>query len=471
MSIIQSVPYPNYTTVERDALTSVPVGYKINNITTANTEEWSGAEWVSIKQVAVGIENNNIALLADADNFDVADADGNNARWTAGYFNGTEGGSADINTTVAGKAMVKATADATPTAAAYAISANNPITSKFFTIFTDVDCTLAVPAASWASCGLRISKTIWDNDNQIYIERQQSSTGVGNRITVGAIFNSSNQGEVSFTTIETSLAFKIERWNNTFRCYYSLTQSPDEVWVLLAEYDDPDNYMTDTVTYYLAAYTPGNAIGQSAQGDFDNFKLYLPLSSVIDKLNLIDDKAVNGLTGESNSLAYKVHEIEQHLHSGGRWLGATDAGGVAPGLLTSLLPFIVTSNASANTYGTAILVLDGTEDYDFSFTPVKIDPHMILIQEAEATATWKLRFANSGWDGSADTYADMAAAVAANKYTEIVIRIDSTKASAVALPIQTARMTVGSKLWVQVMKDNADAEYIHFLIGVHGYQG
>ena len=33
----------------------------------------------------------------------------------------------------------------------------------------------------------------------------------------------------------------------------------------------------------------------------------------------IDDAAVDGLSGTSNSLAYKVAEIERHFHSGARW--------------------------------------------------------------------------------------------------------------------------------------------------------
>ena len=38
----------------------------------------------------------------------------------------------------------------------------------------------------------------------------------------------------------------------------------------------------------------------------------------------IDDEAVLGLLGTSNSLAYKVHEIEKHFHSSGSWFGAAN---------------------------------------------------------------------------------------------------------------------------------------------------
>jgi len=208
------------------------------------------------------------------DIFDIADADGNNATWSAGYFNGDEGGSADIDTTTADKAFVTVVADGTPEAAAYAIFLNKIIDSKFYAVVADVDCTFAAAAASWATTGLRISRGTFDVDNQIYIQRQESSGAPNNRITAGAIVNGAALGETSFTTADTTLALKIERLDNKFRCYYSLSQSPDEVWVLLAEFDDASNYLTSRTKIYLAAYTPGNGIGQSAQGDFGNFRLH-----------------------------------------------------------------------------------------------------------------------------------------------------------------------------------------------------
>ena len=45
-------------------------------------------------------------------------------------------------------------------------------------------------------------------------------------------------------------------------------------------------------------------------------------SSDLASINKIDGLSVSGLTGVSNSLAYRVHEIERHLHSSGRWFGA-----------------------------------------------------------------------------------------------------------------------------------------------------
>ncbi len=49
MPTIQSIPYPSYTTAQRDALTSVPEGFKIKNTTTGKIQMYStGGVWVDI---------------------------------------------------------------------------------------------------------------------------------------------------------------------------------------------------------------------------------------------------------------------------------------------------------------------------------------------------------------------------------------------------------------------------------------
>jgi hypothetical protein len=140
---------------------------------------------------------------------------------------------------------------------------------------------------------MRISQATYTANNVVYIQRQSSSGGVGNRITAGAVFGSASQGETSFTSSDTELAFKIERLGNVYRCYYSLTQSPDEVWVLLAQFEDDSSDMGRETTVYVDAYSPGNADEQTAVGDFDNFKLYNIASDVNDVLSDIKNKDGN----------------------------------------------------------------------------------------------------------------------------------------------------------------------------------
>lgn len=70
--IIQSIPYPYYTTIQRDELLDIEVNFKINNITTGKVEEWNGSSWNVFnerKSSALSVVTNNIdidfALLTD----------------------------------------------------------------------------------------------------------------------------------------------------------------------------------------------------------------------------------------------------------------------------------------------------------------------------------------------------------------------------------------------------------------------
>ena len=47
---IQSIPYPSYTTVQRDALTGISIGYKITNSTISRNQMWNGTNWIEIDE-------------------------------------------------------------------------------------------------------------------------------------------------------------------------------------------------------------------------------------------------------------------------------------------------------------------------------------------------------------------------------------------------------------------------------------
>ena len=52
-----------------------------------------------------------------------------------------------------------------------------------------------------------------------------------------------------------------------------------------------------------------------------NLVVPVSVSAIASDANKIDDEAVSGLLGTYDSLAYRVHEIERHLHSAGSWFG------------------------------------------------------------------------------------------------------------------------------------------------------
>jgi len=195
-----------------------------------------------------------------------------------------------------------------------------------------------------------------------------------------------------------------------------------------------------------------------------------------DRASVIENKAVKGLLGTENSLAYKVHEIEKHLHSGGRWWGSNDGDGDSPAA-QGLLPFKVIASDTQYTFGTVVEIFAGSENWNYGETITKFDPHEIFVVEVgKAPLVWKLRLANSGWNGSAHTYADMAAAVTAGKYSDVLFKIDATNFDAYPFTFQSGRINIGSKVWCQVMNssssaDNDAARTIQFFLGAHGYIG
>ncbi len=212
---------------------------------------------------------------ADYDNYDIADADADNERWTPAYITGAEGGSADINTSTAGKLMVKVDPDATPTEARYGVKKSLSLQADYFMIITDLNLAWgATDSATPKAAGIIISKsTSYDANNFISIERQKG-TGI-NRIQARATLNSVSQAAANFTTTKLTVALKIERWDNVWRIFYSLTQYPNYVWVALTQYEDPSNFMTGEVCFYNEVYSVGSADAESVQCDFDNFQYYI----------------------------------------------------------------------------------------------------------------------------------------------------------------------------------------------------
>ena len=180
--------------------------------------------------------------------------------------------------------------------------------------------------------------------------------------------------------------------------------------------------------------------------------------------NKTDTVAGDSLVGLSKQILAEVTEIETHIHSGGRFFGS---GGVdATALISSLTPWNLV--AGTGDYGTPVQIFLGDEDFDYPITVAYFDPHRLLMVDASDNAYYKIRFANSGWNGTAHTYANMAAAIAANKYTESFLNVKDAKKQESSIPVQTGRCRYGSKLWASVYSDVNGAD-VDLFMGVHGY--
>jgi hypothetical protein len=176
----------------------------------------------------------------------------------------------------------------------------------------------------------------------------------------------------------------------------------------------------------------------------------------------IDSQAVDGLSGVTNSLAYKVAEIERHLHSAGSWFG-TAAAPTATHLADRVGPGIdhFTIDAGNDTWGSWVQIL-GSGDTPARAGLVNYDPHEMLIADAEREV---VHFVQFGRGASGD------AALSAGTYTEIVIGVDATKKFKGITRIQTGRAPAGSLLWARCLAVGADTGTLNFYIGIHEYEG
>ena len=180
----------------------------------------------------------------------------------------------------------------------------------------------------------------------------------------------------------------------------------------------------------------------------------------------IDDEAVLGLLGTSNSLAYKVHEIEKHFHTSGSWFGAANtptATHFADRIGTCTGPFEIDGGDSSATptWGDWVQIF-GSGDTPARTDQAYFDPHEILIQDAQEEVVYMIQFGRG---------ASGAAAISAGTYTELVVGVDATKKFKAITKIQTGRAPAGSLLWARCIAMGANTGTLHFFIGIHEYAG
>lgn len=173
----------------------------------------------------------------------------------------------------------------------------------------------------------------------------------------------------------------------------------------------------------------------------------------------IDSAATDGLAGPSNSLAYRVHEIEKHFHSIERWFGDdTDGTGSTANNLTAYQLTAGTGEA----FGTEAQIL-GANDIavgDFGFTPVKFDLHRLFVTASSANAS---SYIIQIWSGTS-TFG------AATLHSEAPYRKATAAGAITPIDIQMSRIPVAEKVWARV-KSETNSATIDLILGVHAYVG
>lgn len=180
----------------------------------------------------------------------------------------------------------------------------------------------------------------------------------------------------------------------------------------------------------------------------------------------IDNLATDGLSGVSNSLAYRVHEIEKHFHGRECWRGKLTVQTATNWFDDTLAPFQCISGADdwgADANDEAQVV--GTDDLPFIMGNVKFDVHRIFVDNVSSATLYKMRLI---WGSGT-----MAAAIAAMQFSCFQLKFDAiggVKAN-VPVDIRMPRLVAGvDKVWGQCWNATDNAT-IDFLVGIHEYEG
>jgi len=234
-------------------------------------------------------------VLADYDDFDSTDVNGDTERWDTVYIAnsdgsaaGNEGGTASINNggtlgvigaAPNGYGRSQVDPDASPTQAAYALKRDEPSYSRYYAVAVDTNVGLNNGQVTSTFAGIRISAgDVDDANNYVLVAREVSNTV--NRFTARAEFATVVQTTQNIDTTDTAVALKIERYGNVYNCFYSLTQYPNWQWVKIAQFEDTNGEMSSITSHYLYAESGGSADGQTAIGDFDNYKYYISVGAL-----------------------------------------------------------------------------------------------------------------------------------------------------------------------------------------------
>lgn len=257
-------------------------------------------------------------VTGDFDPFNIDDADGDNERWNVGYISAATGGSAEIT---GGKYVVLADYDGAG-ANRYAGRHNLPFYADYFMVSTDVDVTFGInDNTTPIAVGIALSKGTgtWDANNYIVIERQQG-TAI-DRIQMRSKLNGGGEVTTNVAIAVDNIALKFERLGQTYAGFYSTIQSEEglEDWVKIAELEDPTNYMTNEITYFMECFNgDGTGVTDSGEGAFDNF--YYGLGTGGGAQYWAGDYDSSWVTADINGSGFEIiHAIENAIH-------ITDAG-------------------------------------------------------------------------------------------------------------------------------------------------
>lgn len=178
----------------------------------------------------------------------------------------------------------------------------------------------------------------------------------------------------------------------------------------------------------------------------------------------IDNAATDGLLGVENSLAYRLEEIEKHLHNREKWFGlaGTPSGEthVADRMAGGILPFQLI--AGNDDFGSWVQIL-GSSDTPIRGSSQKFDGHRFMITDTNSTDPFIIQVV------SGETFG-IALKITTEEFTEVpYISATNNNDSGVG-DIMSSRIDVGEKVWARCACIGSSGSTIDFYHGIHEYE-
>lgn len=192
-----------------------------------------------------------------------------------------------------------------------------------------------------------------------------------------------------------------------------------------------------------------------------------PYSAANDSLKAIDRITSVGLLGASDSLGYRVTEIERHMHSWERWMGLSNAPSgethraSTMNTYTALAPVAPFPLAAGDdSWGSWVQIL-GSSDTPVIGTHKSYDIHKVAFNANSKAGAYVIQigFGTSAAQALSDgTFSGVVA-----EFDAINFQNDTT--------FQMERVAAGTKAWARCLCPGNTTGTLKFYFGIHEYEG
>lgn len=179
----------------------------------------------------------------------------------------------------------------------------------------------------------------------------------------------------------------------------------------------------------------------------------------------IDSLATNGLSGIEDSLAYRVEEIEKHLHNNEKWFGAAAVPSGETHIVDRMGPGIaaIALLSGNDAFGSWTQVL-GSADTPVKTGMVSFDAHRYMVTTTDSTSPFLIQVVSGESAG-------IAAKLASEDYSEYPYIAPTNSNDAGINEAMSIRTAAGTKLWARCICIGQNAKTINVYYGIHEYEG